>query len=185
MKKSKLYTRTGDAGTTSLIGGTRIAKNSPRLEAYGTVDELNSHIGLVNARTTDPDIRAMLTWIQHRLFDIGSCLACDPNGDFSMPSGIDDAAIRRLECAIDALDSRVPPLNRFVLPGGSVESAEAHIARTVARRAERRILTLAGQSEVPPEVLRFINRLSDYLFVLARFNNINQNIDEIFWQKDC
>ncbi len=185
MKKSKLYTRTGDAGLTSLIGGVRVAKNSPRLEAYGTVDELNSHIGLVNARTTDPDIRAMLTWIQHRLFDIGSCLACDPDSDFAMPAGIDEEAILRLEHAIDAIDSRVPSVNRFVLPGGSVESAETHIARTVARRAERRILTLAGQSEVPSEIIRFINRLSDYLFVLARFNNVNQNVDEIFWQKDC
>ena len=152
MKKSIIYTRTGDAGTTTLVGGTRIEKHSLRLEAYGTIDELNSHIGLTAAISPrNDDIAPTLTWLQHRLFDIGGYLACDPDGAFTLPPGITDA----------------------------------DITRTVCRRAERRITALAATAPVHPLVSKFINRLSDYLFVLARFNNVSQNIDEIFWQKDC
>lgn len=186
MKKSIIYTRTGDAGTTSLVGGTRIEKHSLRLEAYGTIDELNSHIGLTAAISPrNDDIAPTLTWLQHRLFDIGGYLACDPDGAFTLPPGITDADITRLEQAIDRLDSQLPAIDRFVLPGGSHAAATAHIARTVCRRAERRITALAATAPVHPLVSKFINRLSDYLFVLARFNNVSQNIDEIFWQKDC
>lgn len=186
MKKSIIYTRTGDAGTTSLVGGTRVDKHSLRLEAYGTIDELNSHIGLTAALTPhDGETAETLTWIQHRLFDIGGYLACDPDGAFTLPTGITDAAISRLEHAIDSLDSQLPAIDRFVLPGGSTAAAVTHIARTVCRRAERRITALAKTAPVDTSVTRFINRLSDYLFVLARFNNVSQNIDEIFWQKDC
>lgn len=186
MKKSIIYTRTGDTGTTSLVGGTRIEKHSLRLEAYGTIDELNSHIGLTAAISPhNDDVAQTLTWIQHRLFDIGGYLACDPHGAFTLPSGITDTAISRLEQAIDRLDSLLPAIDRFVLPAGSQAAATAHIARTVCRRAERRITALAATSPVDPSVTKFINRLSDYLFVLARFNNVSQNINEIFWQKDC
>ena len=185
MKKSIVYTRTGDAGTTSLVGGERAPKNSSRLEAYGTVDELNSHIGLVAAHTSHADVNEMLTWIQHRLFDIGSYLACNPDGNFLLSPGIDDVSVAKLEKMIDDLDSRLPAIKEFVLPGGTVAAAEAHVTRTVCRRAERRILNLAQESRVESIVLRFINRLSDFLFVLARFNNIGNGVDEIFWQKDC
>lgn len=185
MKKSIIYTRTGDSGMTSLVGGTRASKNSARLEAYGTIDELNSHIGLCAAQAPDPLTGPMFAWIQHRLFDIGSYLACDPQGDFVLPPGADDETVGRLETMIDTIDSRLPRINRFVLPGGSLGAAQAHVARTVCRRAERRILALSAEAPVSPQVLRFINRLSDFLFVVARFNNVNHNIDEIFWQKDC
>lgn len=186
MEKSIIYTRTGDHGTTSLVGGTRADKDSARLEAYGTIDELNSHLGLLASDTTLPtDVASTLHWIQHRLFDIGSYLACDPDGQFQLPPGADPEAIRRLEHAIDTIDSQLPRLNQFVLPGGTPQAAQAHIARTVCRRAERRIIALSRTAPVDPAVIAFINRLSDYLFVLARFNNIRQNQHEIFWQKNC
>lgn len=187
MKKSLVYTRTGDAGMTSLVGGARVAKDSVRIEAYGTLDELNSHIGVVMAcEGIVSEVEELLFFVQNRLFDIGSYLASDPNDEsFKMPVGVTDEDIIRIEKAIDSLDSRFPKLNSFVLPSGSMASAHTHVARTVCRRAERRIITLSGQAPVDRNVIRFINRLSDYLFVLARFNNINQNIPEIFWNKDC
>lgn len=185
MKKSNLYTRTGDSGRTSLVGGSRIEKDAIRLEAYGTLDELNAHLGLVHSSATDPDVAATLLWIQHRLFDLGAYLACPPDSDFQLPVGVTDGDIMRLETVIDTIDSRLPKLDRFVLPGGCRSAAEAHVARTVARRAERRIVSLSRQAPVDPLALRFINRLSDYLFALARFNNISAGVDEIFWQKDC
>ena len=173
MKKSSVYTRTGDAGMTSLVGGSRVSKSSDRLEAYGTIDELNSHIGLLAAfpATTD-DLRALMLDIQHTLFDIGGYLACDPASDFRLP----------IERTIDRLDSRLPAHNRFILPGGSMESAHCQIARTVCRRAERRIITLSAHSPVAPEVIAYVNRLSDLLFIIARNYNIRQNIAEIFWE---
>ena len=185
MKKSIVYTRTGDTGTTSLVGGERAPKNSVRLEAYGTIDELNSHIGLVASHTQQADVQQMLIWIQHRLFNIGGYLACNPEGKFKMPVGADDESVAKLEGMIDELDSRLPAIKCFVLPGGAQVAAEAHVARTVCRRAERRILSLAQESDVDPVVIRFVNRLSDFLFVLARFNNVGNGVDEIFWNKDC
>ncbi len=185
MKKSIVYTRTGDAGTTSLVGGERAPKNAPRLEAYGTIDELNSHIGLLVAQTQQSDVAEMLTWIQHRLFNIGGYLACNPDGGFTMPPGADDDSVAKLERMIDDIDSRLPKIKCFVLPGGTVFAAEAHVARTVCRRAERLIVTLSQECEVDAAVMCFVNRLSDFLFVLARFNNVVNGVDEIFWQKDC
>lgn len=189
MKKSPLYTRTGDAGATSLVGGTRTSKDSPRIEAYGTIDELNSHLGVIAAQPTLPEEeRALLTQVQTRLFDIGGYLACDPDSEFTLQAGVGQSDINLLEHAIDRLDASLPKMQSFVLPGGSMASAQTHVARTVARRAERRIVALANadtRSQIDPFVLRYINRLSDYLFALARFNNINQNVPEIFWQKNC
>lgn len=186
MKKSIVYTRTGDGGTTSLVGGRRVAKDSVRIEAYGTVDELNSHIGVVMADAGSSDVLSTLIFVQNRLFDIGGYLACDSSdGGFILPPGVTDADIYRIEEAIDVIDSQLPALDRFVLPSGSGASARTHVARTVCRRAERRIVTLALQAEVDPLVIKFINRLSDYLFVLARFSNVSKNIDEIFWEKSC
>ncbi|MBD5247713.1 MAG: cob(I)yrinic acid a,c-diamide adenosyltransferase [Barnesiella sp.] len=180
MKKSALYTRTGDKGTTSLVDGTRVAKNSARIEAYGTVDELNSFIGVLIA--SDPltaDDRTLLTDIQARLFDIGSYLAA---GNEEMTLRLTprlDASLATLEQTIDALDAEVPALRCFVLPQGVASAAAAHLARAVARRAERRILDFSN--EVDPAVLRYINRLSDYLFILSRHCNFIAGIGDIPW----
>lgn len=188
--KSSLYTRTGDSGTTSLVGGTRIAKASPRLDAYGTVDELNSWIGLVAATSQAIPVDnhdGFWTDIQSRLFDIGSYLATDPESQFaSMTSDpIDSKTIKVIEAAIDAIDSLLPRLNSFVIPGGTVAACNAHIARTVCRRAERCILAVDYQRQIDTNVLSYINRLSDLLFAVARFNNINTGGIEIFWSKSC
>ena len=189
MKKSNIYTRTGDTGMTSLVGGQRAPKNSPRLEAYGTVDELNSSLGLLIAmlpastNDADPELAPLLQTIQNRLFDIGGYLACDPAGDFRLPPGATPADIEHLEHAIDRLDSQLPRHNRFILPGGTLAAAQAQVARTVCRRAERRILALAELSPLDPAVIRYVNRLSDLLFVIARWINKIANLQEIFWQQ--
>ena len=183
--KSKLYTRRGDDGTTSLVGGTRVLKDSPRLQAYGTVDELNSWLGLLAASDAiTSDARDTLRSIQHRLFDIGAALATEPESAWQ-PQLPGEKAITALEKAIDAVDATLPPLRQFVLPGGHPDAARANVARTVARRAERAIITLSQTTAVDPVILQYINRLSDFLFALSRQININANIDEIFWQKDC
>lgn len=189
MKHSTLYTRTGDSGLTSLVSGNRISKTSPRIEAYGTIDELNSHIGLIAAQSLpEPaESSAMLTFIQHKLFDLGAYLACDP--DFlpqgrTMPPGVDDADIERIEAMIDSVDARLPRLNRFVLPGGTQASAMTQVARTVCRRAERRALSLAAEVEVDAHVLKFLNRLSDFLFAFSRYCNIAAGREEIFWEQN-
>ena len=184
MKKSNVYTRTGDSGTTSLVGGTRAPKDSPRLEAYGTVDELNSWLGLLaTAPALDPADRLLIADIQNRLFDIGSILATEPESSWQ-PTPLPTDAIALVEQAIDRLDSALPAHNRFILPGGSPDAARAHIARCVARRAERRIITLVAETSVDPTVIAYINRLSDYLFVLARALNHNSGSEEIFWAKN-
>lgn len=187
MKKSGLYTRTGDTGTTSLVGGKRVKKNDIRIEAYGSVDELNANIGLlVTLPNLDDEFREIFIFIQNKLFNIGSYLATDnPENNMTECLGLGHEAISRLEHEIDRLDSEVPPLTNFVLPGGSRRSAMAHVCRTVCRRCERRIISLADITYVDPNVLRFINRLSDFLFVFSRFNNVNNQVDEIFWNKDC
>lgn len=182
----KVYTRTGDRGTTSLVGGTRIAKDDPRLEAYGTVDELNSWIGLIvaTAGTALPaDDAATLQRLQNKLFDLGCELATEPTSRWQ-PRKIEPGDATWLETEIDRLDATLPAHNRFILPGGTQASAQAQIARTVARRAERRMISLNADPETPvahPAVL-FINRLSDYLFVLARHLNALAGEPEIFWQ---
>lgn len=185
MDKSIVYTRTGDKGTTSLVGGKRVRKNDIRIEAYGTIDELNSHIGIVDAHSTHlPDIHEMLLFVQHRLFNIGGYLASDPES-YEMPCGVSDDDITRMEHMIDIVDSRLPDINKFVLPGGTMAAAQCHVARTVCRRAERRIIDLGDTTDMDSHVTTFVNRLSDFLFVLARFFNVESNKDEIFWNKDC
>lgn len=160
---SKIYTRTGDQGDTGLGDGTRVPKDCPRVEAFGCVDELNSHIGLLIAQATTPaDIRAMLTEVQHELFDLGGEL-CIPGH-----AAINDSHIARLEQALDALNANLPPLQEFILPGGNVTAATAHVARAVCRRAERRVVGLAHAEPVNAPVLGYLNRLSDLLFVIAR-----------------
>lgn len=188
MKKSNIYTGTGDHGETSLVGGKRVAKQDIRLEAYGTIDELNAHIGLLRTLLPDnmPDDAHLLLDIQHRLFSIGSHLATD-TADTALreASRIYPEEVARLEQRIDRLDDALPPLRNFVLPGGTTASAQAHVCRTVCRRAERRICQVAQEVLVDENILKFVNRLSDYFFVLARFNNYVKKQDEIFWDKDC
>lgn len=183
MTKSQLYTGTGDAGTTSLVGGKRIKKNSTRLEAYGTVDEFSAHLGLLSTFEANPlAIQSLLSAVQNRLFDVGAYLATDVEpGATPSIKGLSEEDITDIEHAIDALDEQVPKANAFVLPGGTRASAEAHIARTVCRRAERRILAIADESYVDPLVLRYFNRLSDWLFILSRYYNHAAGVAETTW----
>lgn len=188
MSKSKIYTRTGDTGTTSLVNGRRVKKNDIRVEAYGTVDTLNSYIGVVCADCCDsvsPDAISTLRFISNKLFNLGAYLASDNQPD-TEPRGLDDAAVVRIEQAIDALDSMVPPLNKFVLPGGNPAAAHAHVARTLCRDAERRIVDLAEAGiPVAPVVFNFMNRLSDYLFILARYINVVTETPEVTWDPEA
>lgn len=183
MAKSNVYTRTGDAGMTSLVGGKRVSKDDDRLNAYGTVDELNSWIGLISASDALPEgQKEILLFIQNKLFDVCSSLATEPESTWQpQPFAIED--VERLEQAIDQLDAELPPFRCFILPGGHYDAAQTHVARTVARRAERLIITLNRTSPVDPTLAKFVNRLSDYLFVLARAININASVEEIIWKK--
>lgn len=186
MKKSIIYTSTGDTGTTSLVGGKRVKKNDIRIEAYGTVDELSAHLGLLNTQDLELGQRDVVIFIQNKLFNIGAYLATEViDGETPSAWGLNANDINYLENAIDIVDSKLPQVRNFVLPGGALNSSMAQVARTVCRRAERRIIDLTEVAYVDPLVLKFINRLSDYLFVLARFINISSKIDEIYWNKDC
>ncbi|HEY8346732.1 MAG TPA: cob(I)yrinic acid a,c-diamide adenosyltransferase [Symbiobacteriaceae bacterium] len=170
----KIYTRRGDAGQTSLRWGERIAKDAPRVEAYGTVDEANALLGMALAtlpRENAEPLRSILTRIQRELFDLGADLACPPNRQQGEQLRIREEMVEALEQDIDALDANLPPLKRFILPGGSPAAAALHAARTVVRRAERRVVTLAAAEEVDGVLLKYLNRLSDLLFVAAREAN--------------
>ncbi|MDE5638336.1 MAG: cob(I)yrinic acid a,c-diamide adenosyltransferase, partial [Odoribacter sp.] len=165
----KIYTKTGDKGQTSLIGGTRVAKNSVRLEAYGSVDELNSYLGLVRSSGISPELAEQLVMIQNILFSVGGNLATDTSvKEVRSNLVLTEEDVLFLEKAMDRMNETLPPLTRFILPGGCQASAFAHIARTVCRRVERRVLDGAARYEQNDVVIRYINRLSDYLFVLAR-----------------
>ena len=181
--KSNLYTGTGDMGTTSLVGGQRISKCCARLEAYGTVDEFSSFLGVVSSSEDCPvDLKQQLLDIQNRLFDVGSYLATGvEKGAVLAYTALDASYIAGIEGMIDELDAKTPKIRAFVLPGGCCLAAHCHVARTVCRRAERRILTLAEEEYVDPIVLRWFNRLSDYLFIAARYLNHCQGVDEITW----
>lgn len=185
MVKSNLYTRTGDSGTTSLVGGARIAKDSVRLEAYGTLDEFSSFLGCV---LSDPkcteEVKGQLIGVQNMLFNLGGYLASEvPEGEKPAAWGLTPDHIRQLEGWIDSLDEQTPKVNAFVLPGGCMLAAKTHVARAVCRRAERRIITLANQDYVDPALISYINRLSDYLFILARYFNFMEGVAEITWHK--
>lgn len=175
----KIYTKTGDQGSTSLLTGKRVAKNDARIDAYGTVDELNSWIGLLSTFQVNEPQAVVLKNIQDRLFNMGSSLAAGDPKVFS--TDVEDSDILLLESQMDAFDKELPPLKHFVLPGGSAEVAYAHIARTVCRRAERLVVSLNSESDVEPIVIRYLNRLSDYLFVLSRWIAINQKVEEVKW----
>lgn len=180
----KIYTKTGDKGNTSLIGGTKVPKSHLRIEAYGTVDELNSYIGLCRDLLTDDAGRAVLQEVQDRLFTIGSALACDPVKEPKMRiPDLKDTDIQYLEQEIDRMTEALPPMKHFILPGGNAAVSQLHIARCVCRRAERCCvrLELEGQ-EVEPIILQYVNRLSDYLFVLARYTGQQLQAPEIPWK---
>ena len=159
----KIYTKTGDKGQTSLIGGTRVAKNSVRLEAYGTVDELNSYLGLIRSFPVAPELNEQLIVIQNILFSVGGNLATDTSlKEVRSGLAVTDEDVAFLEKAMDRMDETLPPMTHFILPGGEQASSFAHIARTVCRRAERRVLDVAAQYDVDDRVVRYINRLSDF-----------------------
>lgn len=183
MKKSILYTKTGDKGSTSLVGGMRVSKTHIRLDAYGTVDELNSFVGWLNCEVKEEVHHKFLLFIQHKLFTVGSYLATETESkEAKRASIISEKDISRLERQIDTIDATLPKLTRFVLPGGNEAAARAHICRTVARRAERNLYRVAEQFPVAEEVLIFLNRLSDYFFVFARYES-NKTAEEIFWEQ--
>jgi cob(I)alamin adenosyltransferase len=178
----KIYTKTGDKGLTSLIGGTRLPKHHIRIEAYGTVDELNSHIGLLRDVIQDNPTTDLLISIQDRLFTIGSHLAADPEKNkMELPSLFEDD-ILALEKAIDKIDEVVPEMKSFVLPGGHIHVSYCHIARCVCRRAERAVLRLAENEKVDDLHFKYLNRLSDYLFMLSRWLTFSYNSQEIPWK---
>ena len=186
MKKSFIYTRTGDKGKTSLIGGTRVPKFDIRLEAYGTVDELNAHMGLLTAGMSKAEDIQFLRGIQNKLFDIGSHLATDQEKtELHRTSIILPEEIQELEERIDLMDSNLPSLKTFVLPGGTASSALAHVCRTICRRAERRILELSEKVAVSEDLICYVNRLSDFFFVLSRKLNHDADQTEIYWDTNC
>ena len=178
-KKATIYTATGDNGTTSLAGGTRVTKNHPRVEAYGALDELNAHLGLLAASIDDARIVAFIEEIENNILTIGCGLACEDSG--RTPT-IEPEKIATLEKEIDLLEASLTPMHEFILPGGGEAAARANLCRTVCRRAERAMTTVKEQSEVPQESMRYINRLSDYLFLLQRFLH---NGKEKKWEKPC
>ena len=173
---SKIYTRTGDDGTTGLGDGTRVSKDSLRVEAYGTVDELNSVIGLLLTHTLPEGIHACLVGVQHRLFDLG--------GELCLPghTAMKQHHVNALEQVLDDLNANLSPLKDFILPGGSTAAAVCHVARTVCRRAERRIISLSKQEQVSEVAIHYLNRLSDLLFVIGRTLNAEADYSDVLWR---
>ncbi|MGV3618158.1 MAG: cob(I)yrinic acid a,c-diamide adenosyltransferase [Fimbriimonas sp.] len=178
----KIYTRTGDDGTTGLLGGDRIGKGSARIAAIGDIDELNAVIGLVRTHAVGSELDSELFRIQNWLFDLGSELACPPGGKFDI-SAIEDGHPGHLEASMDSMTAHLPPLKAFILPGGCPLAAHLHLARCVCRRAERTLLALHETEPVRESTRRFINRLSDWLFVAARTANAAASVVDIEWQK--
>ncbi|MEO8037390.1 MAG: cob(I)yrinic acid a,c-diamide adenosyltransferase [Betaproteobacteria bacterium] len=175
---SKIYTRTGDGGTTGLGDGARVPKDSGRIEAIGAVDELNSTLGVLLAEPLDDALRQLLTDIQHDLFDLG--------GELSIPgyTAIREEHVSALEAALDRFNADLPPLKEFILPGGSRTAALCHVARTVCRRAERRTVSIPSSDALSPLCQRYLNRLSDLLFVLCRILNRHAGVADVYWRKE-
>ena len=186
MSKSMIYTRTGDKGTTSLVGGERVPKYHQRLECYGTIDELNSFIGLLMSEDLPEEDRDFLRTIQHKLFTVGSYLAPNQESrELMVESRVHPETIERVEQEIDRLDNAIPKMTAFILPGGSRSASLAHVCRTVCRRAERHIYRLSEEALVEEPVMCYINRLSDYFFALARKEVWRTTGGEIIWDKTC
>ena len=183
--KGKVYTRTGDAGQTSLVSGNRVSKDDVRVEAYGTVDELNSNIGVLlhSTKLDDQEIIALLRKAQNKLFNIGAYLANDAKE--ATLYGLSQDDVTALEQMMDHMSEELPPMQGFILPGGTRLSALADRCRTITRRAERRVVTLARTATVDALVLEYLNRLSDFFFVFARYNNIHNQVEEIYWDKNA
>ncbi len=175
---SKIYTRTGDDGTTGLGDGSRVGKDSLRVEAFGTVDELNSALGMVIALTDDERVKTCLTTVQHDLFDLG--------GELSIPGTtlINDDQVSRLENDLDTFNADLTPLKEFILPGGDAAAASCHLARTISRRAERRLITLSAEQPVADTARQYLNRVSDLLFVVARRLAAASDVGEILWDRE-
>lgn len=183
----KIYTRTGDQGETGLFGGGRVPKSHIRVEAYGAVDELNAALGVAAANVADEEIRERLERVQQDLFNLGASLATPGAEDASARAGTPPlplGRIRDMEAWIDAATEETPPLKAFILPGGSRGSAALHLSRTVCRRAERAVVRLSRQDPTDPDVIRYLNRLSDLLFSLARLENHRAGVPDILWRKD-
>ena len=177
----KIYTKKGDTGTTQLIGGTRVPKNHIRIEAYGTIDELNSYIGLTSDSINDNLVKDLLKEIQDRLFTLGSSLAADPENEKLKTPDLNESDVELLEKAIDKMDEQLEPLRNFILPGGHVHVSYCHLARTVCRRSERLAVALHAASEIHPLIIKYLNRLSDYLFTLSRKMAKDLGAEEVNW----
>ena len=180
----KIYTKTGDTGKTSLIGGTKVLKSDLRIEAYGMVDELNSYIGVVSDHCHDEPAKNILKEIQDRLFTIGSELACDPNKTTKLHiPDLHESDIELLEKEMDKMDAELPPMKNFILPGGTPAVSFMHVARCVCRRAERCSVNLQEHDgAVAPLIIKYLNRLSDYLFMLSRYTLMKNNAPEMIWK---
>jgi cob(I)alamin adenosyltransferase len=179
---TRVYTRTGDDGTTGLGGGQRVPKDSVRIAAYGTVDELSSAIGVAVALGLDPKLAAALARIQNELFNVGSDLCILEEDKAAMPVPVvEERHVDDLERLMDELQSELTPLENFILPGGTPGAAQLHVARTVCRRAEREVIRLSRQEPVGPQVVRYLNRLSDALFVMARYENLKRGVPDVLW----
>lgn len=182
-KKFKIYTKGGDKGKTSLVGGTRVVKFDVRIESYGTIDELNSFIGLLISYDLNQRDKDFLIWVQNKLFDIGAYLATEssPEADQNILQYVNTSTVSKIEKEIDDMDDKLPPIKAFILPVGGRTSSISHVCRTVCRRAERCMYKLNDTYKLEPNVLKFINRLSDYLFYLARKEALNNGNGEVFW----
>jgi len=180
----KIYTKTGDGGQTALFGGARVSKADPRVESYGDVDELNAQLGVARAAGLADDIDALLSTVQAKLFDVGAELATAPGSKASAMPHVSEEDVTVLEGAIDRFEKELEPLQNFILPGGTGAAAWLHVGRTVARRAERRVVALAAQTEVRETLIHYLNRLSDLLFVLARVSNHRAGVADVPWTKE-
>ncbi|MCW5942312.1 MAG: cob(I)yrinic acid a,c-diamide adenosyltransferase [Fimbriimonadaceae bacterium] len=179
----RIYTRSGDGGETGLYGGSRVAKTNPRIHAVGEIDELNAHVGSARAACAESFLGARLGEVQHRLFDLGAEVGCAPDAEFAVES-VGDPDCEELEADMDRMDASLEELKTFVLPGGSEPAARLHLARAVCRRAERALWALAEVEAVRPEPLRYLNRLSDWLFVAARYANHHARVPDVKWIKN-
>lgn len=186
---NRIYTKTGDRGETALVGGQRVPKDARRIDCYGTVDELNSFVGLACvAAGRDPRTEALariLLRVQHELFNLGSILATLPEDVGPKQPTVTEADVRQLESEIDAMNEDIPPLRSFVLPGGTELNATLHVCRTVCRRAERLLVSLAREEQVPDASIHYLNRLSDALFVWSRWVNLRLEVPEVLWQPNA
>ena len=183
MKKSSIYTKTGDKGNTSLVGGKRVPKTHIRLDAYGTIDELNSFVGLLVCEVKDVELKEFLLYIQNKLFVVGSYLATETEAQTPTSAQIiSDEDVEALETMMDKMDAELPKLTRFIIPGGSESAARAHICRTISRRAERNVYRVADEYPIHEMILIFLNRLSDFFFLAARIE-CQKKGKEMYWEQ--